>query len=173
VSRRRTAIALAAASLLAVVPSTAAAQSGVSTWDRHYLQDTAEGAHFEIDLGRIVARHATSRTARSAARRMVADHGRELSAAKELAATLHVTLPQHPSIQQRHEIAGVAAHTGSGLDRAYVRLEIADHVMDIEVNDGEVVEGAAPAVKTFAETWLPMYRTHLALFRSAANTLHV
>jgi putative membrane protein len=172
-SARRTAVALAAASLLAAIPSTAAAQTGVSTWDRHYLQDTAEGAHFEIDLGHIAARRAHTRTARAAAERMVSDHGRELAAVKQLAATLHVTLPRHPSAKERHEIAGVTKHTGTAFDRAYVRLEVADHIMDIEVNDGEVAEGGAAQVKTFAQTWLPMYRTHLALFRSAAKTLGV
>jgi putative membrane protein len=145
----------------------------MSLWDVHYVLDSGEGAHFEVDLGRSLQRHGHSATTRRLGARMVADHSRELAALRVLADSLGLKLPQHPSIKQRHEISGVLAHHGAALDRAYVRLEISDHYGDIRVNDAAATEGINPDVKAFTERWLPMYRTHLGLFEDAADTLHV
>jgi hypothetical protein len=41
--------------LVALVPATASAGS-VPNWDRHFLLETAEGAHFEIRMGKIAER---------------------------------------------------------------------------------------------------------------------
>lgn len=153
---------------------TAAAPAGaaVPTWDRHFILDTAEGAHFEIDAGRIAARHASTSEGRAAARLMVRDHSGELHAIEALAAQLGVTLPHHPSVLQRHEISDVAAHHGAGFDRAYARTEVADHIMDVESADGELAEGALAPVKAFASKYREMYLRHLAAFRKLASDVH-
>jgi putative membrane protein len=158
--------AVAAASLAAAAPSHAAS---VPTWDRHFLLDTAEGAHFEIDMGRIARAHATTSEGRAVARLMIRDHEGELHAVQQAAARLGVKLPEHPSIQQRHEIADVAAHHGAAFDRAYARLEIADHVMDVESADGEAVEGGVASVKALAQKYRETYLRHLAAFRTFAR----
>src|SRR4051794_31278329 len=123
-------LAAAAVAALAIVP--AAHANSVPRWDRHFVLDTAEGAHFEIDMGKIAERHAVTSSARSAARLMVKDHSGELHAIQALAKSLHITLPDHPSVLERHEISDVAKHRGMAFDRAYARLEVADHVGDIQ-----------------------------------------
>jgi putative membrane protein len=168
--KRLSFIVALAASLAVAVP--AARANTVPTWDRHFLLDTAEGAHFEIDMGKIAAQHATTRDGRAVARLMVRDHSGELHAVQRLAAQLGVKLPQHPSIVQRHEISGVASHHGAAFDRAYARLEVADHVMDIESADGEAVEGGVAAVKAAAQQYRLMYQRHLAAFRKLAAEVH-
>ncbi len=162
-------VALAAA-LAVAVP--AARASTVPTWDRHFLLDTAEGAHFEIDMGKIAAQHATTRDGRAVARLMVRDHSGELHAVQRLAAQLGVRLPEHPSIMQRHEISDVASHHGAAFDRAYARTEVADHIMDVESADGELTEGGLPAVKAFATKYRAVYLRHLAAFRRFADDVH-
>jgi putative membrane protein len=164
------AAALAASCLVAAVP--AARANTVPTWDRHFMLDTAEGAHFEIDMGRIAERRATTADGRAVARLMVRDHSGELHALQRLAAELGVTLPEHPSIQQRHEISDVASHRGAAFDRAYARTEVADHVMDVESADGEAVEGGVAAAKAFAQEYRLVYLRHLAAFRTFAAEVH-
>jgi putative membrane protein len=166
--RRLIPIAIAAGVLCAAAPAGAA----VPTWDRETLTSSAEGAHFEIDMGRIAARHATTREGRAIARLMIRDHSGELHAIQRTAAQLGVALPQHPSAQQRHEISDVAAHTGAAFDRAYARLEVADHVMDVQEADGEAVEGAVPEVKALAAKYRLVYLRHLAAFRKYASDVH-
>lgn len=158
------------ASLAVAAPAAhAAATNSVPTWDRHFLLDTAEGAHFEIDMGHIAARHASTAEGRALGRLMVKDHYGELHAITTLATSLGVNLPNHPSVTERHEIARVAAHTGSGFDRAYARLEIGDHIMDIQTADGELNEGGLDTVKAFAAKYRDEYRRHLSAFRKYAT----
>src|SRR3954449_11554234 len=164
-------VPLAACLVLAVAPAAGAANS-VPRWDRHFLLDTAEGAHFEIDMGKIAAQHATTRDGRAVARLMVRDHSGEMHAVQRLAAQLGVELPEHPSIMQRHEISDIASHHGAAFDRAYARLEVADHIMDIEAADGEAVEGGVAAVKASAQEYRLMYQRHLAAFRKLAAEVH-
>src|SRR4051812_15084211 len=113
----------AAVAALAVPVATAQQQNtnSVPTWDRHTLQESAEGAHFEIDMGRIARANGHSEEARRVGALMVKDHYGELHALQAVAAKLNVKLPNHPSVLQRHEISDTASHTGAGFDRAYAR----------------------------------------------------
>jgi putative membrane protein len=166
---------------LAVVSATAAACSAgapiasanaVPNWDRHFLLESAEGAHFEIDMGKIAVRNGRTKEARADGALMVRDHSGELHALKALAARLHVRLPNHPSVLQRHEISGVTSHTGAAFDRAYARLEVGDHIGDVQSADGELAEGGLAQVKASAATFRVMYRRHLAAFRKLAHDVH-
>jgi predicted outer membrane protein len=161
-------LVVSAGLLLTAAPAGAA----VPTWDREFILNTAEGAHFEIDMGRIAARHADTAEGRAVARLMVRDHSGELHELQRLASGLGVQLPRHPSVQQRHEISDVTAHHGTGFDRAYARLEVADHVMDVESADGELTEGGLPAAKAFATKYRAVYLRHLAAFRRFATDVH-
>src|SRR4051812_28227578 len=141
-------VAVGAAAALAAPVATAQQQNtnSVPTWDRHVLEESAEGAHFEIDMGRIARANGHSEEARRVGALMVKDHSGELHALQAAAAKLHVKLPNHPSVLQRHEISATAAHTGAAFDRAYARLEVGDHIMDIQSADGELAEGGLPSV---------------------------
>jgi putative membrane protein len=159
----------------ALTPTAALAQNttnSVPTWDRHFLEETAEGAHFEIDMGQIAERHGHSEEARRMGALMVKDHSGELHAVKALAAQLHVKLPNHPSVLQRHEISDVAAHTGAAFDRAYARLEVGDHIGDLQSADGEIAEGGLATVKDAAQKYRLVYLRHLAAFRKLAGDVN-
>jgi putative membrane protein len=149
-----------------------ASANTVPNWDRHFLLESAEGAHFEIDMGKIAEKDGHGREARAAGALMVRDHSGELHALKMLAASLHVRLPQHPSVLQRHEISNVTSHSGAAFDRAYARLEVGDHIGDIQGADGEVAEGGLSQVKAFAAKYRVMYQRHLAAFRKLAHDVH-
>src|SRR4051812_28683793 len=166
--------ALAAASAGLIAPSAPASSANpVGRWDREYVAATVQGARFEIAAGHVAQRHAAGKTAKALADRFVADHSAELKAILALAKDLGVKAPAGLSVAQRHEIAQFSQHTGSGFDRAYVRVERADHVQDVKDNDAEVAEGTTPAVTAFAQRFLPMYRAHLELCRAAASRLKV
>jgi putative membrane protein len=159
---------ISAAAAAALVLAPAAHANTVPNWDRHALLDSAEGAHFEIDMGKIAARHAGTAEGRAVGRLMVKDHSGELHAVESLAQSLGVKLPEHPSVLERHEISGVTKHHGRAFDRAYARLEVSDHVGDIQTADGEAVEGGLDSVKAFAAKYRLMYLRHLAAFRKFA-----
>lgn len=155
--------------LVAALPAASANANSVPRWDRHFLLETAEGAHFEIKMGKIAQRRGHSREARAAGRVMVRDHTGELHALQALAKSLGVKLPSAPSIQQEHEIGATSAHSGAAFDRAYARLEVADHIMDLQSADGQLAEGGLASVKAFAAKYRLMYQRHLAVFRALAH----
>jgi putative membrane protein len=159
---------LVVAVLVFAVPAHASANT-VPNWDRHFLLETAEGAHFEITMGKIAMRKGHSREARAAGRVMVRDHSGELHAAEALAKALGVTLPSDPSVMQQHEIGNTSEHTGAAFDRAYARLEVGDHIGDLQSADGETVEGRLPAARALAQKYRQMYLRHLAIFRKLAH----
>lgn len=163
---------IAATAAACTVAAPMASANAVPNWDRHFLLESAEGAHFEIDMGRIARKDGHTREARAAGALMVRDHSGELHALKALARSLHVNLPQHPSVQQRHEISDVATHTGAAFDRAYARLEVGDHIMDIQSADGELAEGGLSQVKASAARFRVMYWRHLGAFRRLAHDVH-
>jgi putative membrane protein len=148
---RRLPLVATCATLAFAAPAGAA--NSVPRWDRHFLLDTAEGAHFEIDMGKIAERRATTDEARRVGRLMVKDHSGELHAVEALANSLGVKLPEHPSAVERHNIAGVTRHHGMAFDRADARLEVADHIMDLQSADGEIMEGGLDSVKAFAQKY--------------------
>ena len=163
---------LVLAALLVAVPAARASANTIPNWDRHFLLETAEGAHFEITMGKIAARKGHSREARAAGRVMVRDHSGELHAVQALAKALGVKLPSAPSILQQHEIGNTSEHTGAAFDRAYARLEVGDHIGDLQSADGETVEGQLAATRALAQKYRLMYLRHLAIFRKLAHDVH-
>jgi putative membrane protein len=159
------------AAAVGALPAAASANT-VPNWDRHFLLETAEGAHFEIQMGKIAERKGRSREARAAGRVMVRDHSGELHAVQAVAKSLGVKLPSSPSIMQQHEIGNTSKHTGAAFDRAYARLEVGDHVGDIQSADGEAVEGKLASVRALAAKYRLMYFRHLAIFRKLAHDVH-
>jgi putative membrane protein len=123
-------------------------------------------------MGRIAARHGHASETRSLGRLMVKDHSGELHAVKALAASLGVHLPNHPSVLERHEISDTSSHHGRAFDRAYARLEVGDHIGDVESADGELTEGGLQQVKDFATKYRQMYLRHLRAFRALAKDVH-
>jgi putative membrane protein len=154
--------------LVLAAPAPASANP-VPNWDRHFLLETAEGAHFEITMGKIAARNGHTREARAAGRVMVRDHSGELHALQALANALGVKLPTAPSILQQHEIGNTSKHSGAAFDRAYARLEVGDHIGDIQSADGEILEGQLASGRAFAQKYRLMYHRHLAIFRQLAH----
>jgi putative membrane protein len=162
---------LLAAALTLALSCTASANS-VPRWDRHFLIETAEGAHFEVKMGRIAERKGHTREARAAGAAMVRDHSGELHAITAIAKSLGVKLPSGPSVMQEHEIGTTSQHTGAAFDRSYARLEVGDHIMDIQSADGEAREGTLAAPRAAAEKYRLMYQRHLAIFRALASHVH-
>lgn len=143
----------------------------LSTWDREFLTETAAGTQFEISSGRIALKHASSPRIKAQAQRYITDHANEQRAVNALAAKLGVKVEDTPTTVQKHEIGDTASHSGKGFDRAYARLELADHKMDVSNNDAELNEGTNPLVLAFTKHYLPMYRKHYVVAERNAKAV--
>lgn len=160
---------LALGAVLAAVPVTAAQASTqtVSAQDRQYLQKSAAGDIFEIQGGQMAERKGQSQVIRSLGARLVADHTKSLSDARDLAKKLGITLPSKPDAQMQAILGQYSAASGAAFDTVFAKEEVSDHHQDISDATTEVTQGSNTEVKQNAQQDLPVLRTHLALAQQA------
>jgi putative membrane protein len=165
---------LAAVASLAILaaPITAAAKplGAPGPLDQHYLTNAIEGDHFEIQGGALGVAKAQCPAVSRLAKRLKADHSKSLADTAKLAHTLTVSVPKSPSPSMQWELKQVGSMSGTAFDKAYVQLEVKDHIEDIQNTTEESSKGQTPAVRQAARKELPMLRVHLALAQTAART---
>jgi putative membrane protein len=139
----------------------------VSAQDRQWMQTSAAGDIFEIRGGQMAEQKGQSQAVRALGARLVADHTKTLSDARDLASKLGITLPSQPGAKMQTELSQFAAASGAAFDVLYAKTEISDHEQDISETTTEINNGSNSEVKQEAQTDLPILRTHLALAQQA------
>jgi putative membrane protein len=162
-------IVLAAIGALTLpLAAVAATPTTAGPLDEHYLMNSMQGDHFEIDGGKIALANGGCAAVTRLARRLVNDHSASLADDSELARTVGVEIPKSPTPSMQWELAQIGDLTGSQFDKAYSTLEMRDHVEDIENTTEEIAKGATAQVRAAARKELPVLRAHLVLSRAAA-----
>ncbi|MBV8953414.1 MAG: DUF4142 domain-containing protein [Solirubrobacterales bacterium] len=166
----RSLIAIGCACLVAsaVFAGGASAQRGVSGLDKEYLKTSMQGDIFEITGGKLARVKTHNRAVLTMANRLVSDHTKSLRDAARLARRLGVEVPKSPTPSETWELQVVRSLSGRSFDHWYSRLEVYDHLQDIDETTSEIQDGSNGAVRAEAKTDLPMLRTHLKLARIAA-----
>jgi putative membrane protein len=153
----------------AVAAPAYAARSSTSALDRHYLKSSAEGDAFEIKGGKIALEKSHDREVRKLARTLVKDHTKSLRETKALARSLGVHVEGKPSPSQSWELSIVKGKSGRAFDHWYAKLEVLDHMQDIQEAGEERDVGSNSRVRASARHELPMLRKHLRLSRRALD----
>jgi putative membrane protein len=143
------------------------ASSNVSALDRHYLKSSAEGDTFEIIGGRIALERSRDREVRKLARTLITDHKKSLRETRSLARSLGVHVEAKPSPSQSWELSIVKSKSGRAFDRWYAKLEVLDHMQDIQEAGEERNNGTNSRVRSAARKEIPVLRKHLRLARRA------
>jgi putative membrane protein len=137
----------------------------LSAQDKHDMQTSASGDHFEVNGGKIAQRSANP-AVRALGARLAKDHARSLKELKATAEKFHVSLPSQPTESQKWELSEVAQQTGAAMDRAYVTLEINDHKDDIDEATFEAHHGTNATLRAQARKDIKeIYEPHLKLAR--------
>lgn len=126
-----------------------------------FLQRTAAGCLFKIELGIIADRQAAAQEVRAFGKRMSARYAEMLLLVKALAQKKRIPLPQGPDAAVQNTVSYFLTLHGAGLDREYVSLA-ADDLSD----DAARFKRAATAapdqeVRDFAQTSLNMLKADL------------
>jgi putative membrane protein len=172
------AVAVAAASLLpvaataAATPSTHASSASSSSQssssmlnaqDRMYLKESAQGALWEVQGGKIAQTHASRSYVRAFGQRMIVDHSKQYRDAREVGEDVHVSIPKSPDDVQQHDLMLLAQFHGAAFDCAYLSTEWADHTADVAMTKLEIAIGQSQRVKAYARKYLPVLQAHLKL----------
>jgi putative membrane protein len=159
--------ALTVSAVVAVAVAAPAHAASTSALDRHYLKSSAEGDAFEIRGGKIALEKSNDREVRKLARTLIKDHTKSLRETRSLARSLGVHVEGKPSPSQSWELSIVKSKSGRSFDHWYAKLEVLDHMQDIQEAGEERDAGTNSRVRSSARKEIPVLRKHLRLSRRA------
>jgi putative membrane protein len=149
--------------------STASARDDVSSSDKKFLTNAAQGGMAEVQESEAVAGRAENGKVNHFARHMIKDHSQANQKLMSLADSKGVTLPSSPSMMQMHMRNKLTKLQGAELDRAYMAQSVKDHESTISLFEGAAQNAKDPQIRRFAADTLPTLRHHLKMARDINN----
>ena len=149
---------VAAPLTFAAVPALAAAPQ-VSSEDRTFVHDAAQGGLAEIADAQLAQQNATANGVKKFADMMVTDHQKANDELKAIADKKGITVPTEPSLMQKASNVKLKATPTGSFDQSYVSGQISDHEKTIALFKKEAAHGSD--LKTFAQKTLPTLEGHL------------
>ncbi|WP_432971020.1 DUF4142 domain-containing protein [Dactylosporangium sp. CA-233914] len=144
----------------------------LSSRDRAFLTEAAQGARFEVTSGRLAGDRAASAAVRSFGLRMVTDHGKELQQLQSLDQKLGITSSSAAGPDQQNLTAIWSNVRGGTFDCSYAPTIYALHALDVHAFEDEAAHADNPQVRQFAASQLPVLRQHLQLASKNINNLN-
>jgi putative membrane protein len=162
-----TSIAFSVAMLTAL--SAAPAFAALSSSDRTFATEAAQGGLAEVELGQLAVQKATSPQVKQFAQRMVTDHSKANRDLEQLAKSENLDLPTQVDAKQKSEMDRLRGMSGSAFDAAYMQQMVQDHQKDVSEFQKQAQSGGDPALKGFAQKYLPTLQQHLQMAQSTAS----
>ncbi|HEY6765570.1 MAG TPA: DUF4142 domain-containing protein [Candidatus Sulfotelmatobacter sp.] len=133
----------------------------LSTADKKFVQDAAQGGMAEVELGKLATEKASSEDVKKFGQRMVDDHRKANDQLKEVASSEGIQLPSKLSAKDEMTKSRLSKLSGEQFDKAYMADMVKDHKQDVADFQRESTSGKDPAVKDFASKTLPTLQDHL------------
>jgi putative membrane protein len=144
------------------------ATGSLSTADRHFIKEAAQGGMAEVQLGQMAVEKASSPDVKQFGQRMVDDHSKANDQLKQVASEKGVTVPDKLSAKDAATKAKLEKLSGEAFDRAYMKDMVTDHTKDVSAFRTASKTAKDPAVKNFASETLPTLEDHLKEAKSIA-----
>jgi putative membrane protein len=141
--------------------------AALSTTDKTFATEAAHGGLAEVQLGQLAEQKATSSQVKEFAQRMVKDHTQANQELMQLAKTEKLNLPTQLDAKHKSEVARLSAMSGNAFDTAYMQYMIQDHKQTVADFQKQAQSGSDPALKSFAEKYLPIIQQHLQMAESS------
>lgn len=167
---------LRAASLVAVFgmlafaqQSGAASKSDISTADRKFAMEAAQGGMAEVQLGQLAKDKASSDAVKQFGQKMVDDHTKANDKLKSIAEQSGITLPTTIDAKDHADMDRLSKLSGESFDRAYMDHMVKDHKKDVAAFQREANSGKDANLKQFAADTLPALQEHLRMAQDTAG----
>jgi putative membrane protein len=139
------------------------AMAQMSPADQTFATKAASGGQAEVSLGQLAIKNAASPQVRQFGQQMVTDHTQANQDLQAIARQQNLTLPDKPDAASHAKEQRLQASTGAAFDAAYARDMVEDHQQDIADFQKEAMSGKDPALKAFAQQYLPVLKQHLQM----------
>ncbi len=147
--------------------------SKLSSADKRFVSEAAQGGLAEVELGRLATQKAQSADVKSFGQQMVDDHTKANDELKSLASGMGVTVPSDLDSADKAEMARLEKLSGDQFDKAYMQRMVKDHRKDIAEFKRESSSGRDAQVKEFASKTLPTLEQHLQHAEHTASAVGV
>jgi putative membrane protein len=131
--------------------SNKAKASTLSSADKAFIKDAAEGGMMEVAMGRVAEKNATDSEAKNFGARMVKDHSKANEELKAIAKEENVAWPAEKEAGKWKS------------DKDYMDAMVKDHEKDLAAFEKEAKDGSDPKVKSFADKTARTVREHLEM----------
>ncbi|MEH2163175.1 MAG: DUF4142 domain-containing protein [Nostoc sp.] len=148
---------------------TTSGQNTLSSSDRQFVTEAAQGGLAEVQLGRLASQRGTSKAVKQYGQQMVKDHTQVNNQLKQLAVQKGVTLPTTIGSKNQQVKQRLSQLSGSKFDRQYLNQMLQDHQKDVAAFQKEAEQGQDTDVKAFAAQALPTLQQHLQEVSSIVN----
>ncbi|MFP5229611.1 MAG: DUF4142 domain-containing protein [Acidobacteriota bacterium] len=136
--------------------------AGKAMTDQQFVDFAAQTDMVEANLGQLAQTAATKQDVKDYGQMLVTDHTKDYG---DLMAAAHQATANVPSaIDTEHNKAMIAPFQklkGAAFDHKYVMEMIAGHTKAIAVYQKEATDAQDPALKSYAQTALPVLQKHL------------
>jgi putative membrane protein len=156
---------LAAGLAAAVALSMTAAQAqSADKASQKFMTNAMEGDYAEIDVGKLAQEKGTTQAVKDFGAKLVADHGKNLSMAKQVASQVGVKDPGGASISDKAEYLKLKVMSGATFDRTFAKDMVSDHQK--EIKDFQQQAAKTGPTADFAKQTLPTLQDHLQIAQS-------
>lgn len=133
--------------------------------DAEFAVKAANGGMAEVAMGKLAEQKATNPEVKAFGAKMVTDHTKVNDKLMALAKQENITLPATLGNDEQRKLDDLSKKSGKDFDRAYVNEMVDDHDNDVKEFLHESKEGKNPALRTFAETTLPVLQMHQTMIK--------
>jgi putative membrane protein len=144
--------------------------STLSSTDKKFIKEAAQGGMAEVELGTLASEKGSSEDVKKFGKRMVDDHSKANDELKQIATSKGVDVPQSISAKDKMLKERLSKLSGAEFDRTYMESMVKDHKKDVADFTKESGNGGDPDVKQFASKTLPTLKEHLQAAEGLAPT---
>src|SRR5215469_7117189 len=122
----------------------------LTTSERTFVKQAAEGGLAEVELGKLAAERASSSDVKQFGQRMVDDHTKANDQLKQVASEESITLPEKLDTKDAAIKARLEKLSGEQFDHAYMLNMVRDHTKDVTEFRTQAKTAKNPAIRNFA-----------------------
>ena len=157
--------------VLASIPALAQkkADAGKAMTDQQFVDFAAQTDMMEANLGQLAANSASSQQVKDYASTLVTEHTTDYGQLSTAAKQANLNVPNAIDAEHNKMLAPFQKLKGAAFDRKYAQEMVMGHTKAIEMYKKEASDGQNDALKTYAQTALPVLEKHLTGARDLAK----
>jgi putative membrane protein len=146
--------------------------NGVNNTDTLFMNNVAKGNNGEVMAAQLATQKGNLASVKSFAQFMITEHSQAQTDLQNVANNIHYTLPSGTAPEDSALMVQLNSLSGKAFDSVYMNAQVMDHQKTRTIFQNEINNGSQPAVKTYANNYLPHIQTHLSMADSIAKTIH-